>query len=122
MAKKKKNPGGRPTVMTPKTLDKLRYVFSIGGTKKEACIYARIGESTLYDYIEANPEFSEEIEALIQDPILKARKTVVDSLDDTKNAQWYLERKKKDEFSQKVETTVAFDEIIKEAEKYVQDD
>jgi hypothetical protein len=95
----------RPTVMTPETLDKLRYVFSIGGSKKEAAIYAKISESTLFDYIKDNPEFSEEIEALIQEPILKAKYTIVESLKDVKDAQWYLERKLKSEFSTRNELT-----------------
>lgn len=96
---------GRPTVMTPETLKLLREAFAIGCTKKEACAYAKIGESTLYDYINANPDFSEEIEQLIEEPILKAKHTIVSTLDDPKNAQWYLERKRKDEFSSRSEVT-----------------
>lgn len=96
---------GRPTVMTPEILDKLRYVFSIGGTRKEAYTYAQIGESTFYEYLQDNPNFAEEIERLIQDPILKAKKTVYDSLENVRDAQWYLERKAKDEFAQRSEVT-----------------
>lgn len=92
-------PAGRPTVMTPEILDRLRQAFAIGCTKKEACAYAKIGESTLYDYINANPDFSDEIEELIQAPILKAKNTVVSNLEDLETAKWYLSRKKKDEFS-----------------------
>lgn len=86
----------RPTVMTPEILERLRHAFAIGATKEEACAYAKIGKSTLYDYINANPEFSEEIEQLIQQPILKAKQTIVNNLDDVKNAQWYAERKSDD--------------------------
>jgi len=96
---------GRPTVMTPETLKLLREAFAIGCSKKEACAYAKIGESTLYDHINANPNFSEEIERLIQEPILKAKHTIVKSLDDPKNAQWYIERKLKGEFSLRSELT-----------------
>lgn len=96
---------GRPTVMTPETLKLLREAFAIGCTKKEACAYAKIGESTLYDYIKANPDFSEEIEQLIQEPILKAKYTIVKSLDDPKNAQWYVE-KKLDEFNPKSKSEI----------------
>lgn len=90
---------GRPTVMTPETLRKLEEAFAIGSTKKEACAYAEIGESTLYDYLIEHPDFSDRIEALIQKPILKAKNTVVSNLDDVETAKWYLSRKKKDEFS-----------------------
>jgi len=99
------NKGGRPTSMTPETLDLLRQAFLFGATDEEACAFAKIGKSTLYDYQNAHPEFSEQKDQWKEDPILKAKKTVVDSLDDTKNAQWYLERKKKDEFSPRSEVT-----------------
>jgi hypothetical protein len=36
-------------------------------------------------------------------PILKARQTIVKSLDDPEQAKWYLERKRKNEFSTKSE-------------------
>jgi len=61
----------------------------------------------LYDYAEKYPEFTDRKEALKQRPILKARQTVVKSLEDTNTAQWYLERKKKVEFSPRTEHTGA---------------
>ena len=92
---------GRPTVMTKETLNKLEEIFALGGTDLEACFYAGISRQTLYDYQEKNPEFIDRKEGLKSKPILKARMTIVDSLDDPKNSQWYLERKSKDEFSTK---------------------
>lgn len=97
----------RPTKMTPEVLDKLRQAYLIGATNAEACGYAEIGERTLYDYLEQNPEFSQKIDNWKNEPILKAKTTVVKNLDDTKNAQWYLERKKKDEFAVRQEHTGA---------------
>lgn len=94
---------GRPTVMTTETINKLEEVFAIGGTDKEACFYADISHQTLYDYQADHPEFIERKEALKERPILKARQTVVKGLDDAKNAQWYLERKRKVEFAAKTE-------------------
>lgn len=98
-------PAGRPTVMTAKILERLRQAFAIGCTDEEACAFADIAPRTFYDYQKANPEFLQEKEALKQKPILKAKKTIEQSLDDPKNAQWYLERKKKDEFSTRNELT-----------------
>lgn len=97
----------RPTKMTPETIDKLRQAFLIGATKEEASGYAGISKVTLYNYIEKHPEFLNEIEKWQNEPILKAKTTVVKNLDDTKNAQWYLERKKKDEFAPRQEHTGA---------------
>lgn len=96
---------GRPTVMTPETIKKLEEVFAIGGTDKEACFFANISHQTLYDYQKLHPEFVERKEALKENPILKARRTVVNSLDNPVTAQWFLERKKKTEFAQRTELT-----------------
>lgn len=100
-----KNNGGRPTIMTPETIKKLEEVFAIGGTDKEACFYANISHQTLYDYQAKHPEFIERKEALKEKPILKARQTIVQSLGDPRHAQWFLERKRKSEFAQRLENT-----------------
>ena len=43
--------------------------------------------------------FSERMKALKHTPVLKARQVVIDNLDDVNTAKWYLERKRKEEFS-----------------------
>lgn len=92
-------PVGRPTVCTPIILERLRQAFALGCTDEEACAYAGIATATLYNYQNNNPEFLEEKEQLKQEPVLKARETVVNSLDDVETAKWYLQRKAKKEFS-----------------------
>lgn len=98
----KKNNVGRPTAMTEEVLLKLEEAFCMGCTDKEACFFADIATSTLYEYCKDNKDFSERKEALKQNPILKARKTIIDDLEDPQTAKWYLERKLKNEFSTKV--------------------
>jgi len=93
---------GRPTVMTEQVLEALRQAFLIGATNLEAAHYAGITEKTLYNYIDKHPEYLQQIEAWKSEPILKAKQTIIKNMHDTKNAQWYLERKAKD-FKQKVE-------------------
>lgn len=95
----------RPTVMTPETIDKLRQAYLIGATNEEAAHYASIAPSTIYNYIEKNPEFLEQIEAWKSEPILKAKQTIAKSLGDVKSAQWYLERKAKKEYGNNVDVT-----------------
>jgi hypothetical protein len=92
------NPVGRPTSMTEATLGKLEEAFAFDATVEEACFYADINPDTYYVYVKAHPEFSERVKALRQRPVLKARQTIVTGLDEPKNAQWYLERKRKQEF------------------------
>ena len=97
---------GRPSVVTPEVIDKLRQAYLIGATNDEAAHYAGIAPSTLYLYMEKNPEFSEQINAWKNEPILKAKRKVVTDLDsDTNTAKWYLERKAKD-FKPKTEVDV----------------
>lgn len=96
---------GRPTIMTPETISKLEEVFAIGGSDNEACFYADIGKTTLYNYQQEHPEFVERKEALKERPVLKARQTIVKGLDLAENARWFLERKLKKEFASRSELT-----------------
>jgi hypothetical protein len=97
---------GRPTVMTPEVLAKLKQAFLYGSNDKEAYHYAEISHETFYNYIEKHPEFREQITSWQDEPILKARKKIVDDIEtDTNTAKWYLERKVKSEFSLRQELT-----------------
>jgi hypothetical protein len=97
------NKGGRPTVMTDEVIQKLEYAFIHGLTDLEACLYANISKSTLYNYCEENPAFLERKEALKQHPTAKARLNVTEAIEngDEDLSKWWLERKAKDEFSTK---------------------
>lgn len=107
MSKDKGNPVGRPSAMTPATLAKLEEAFAMGCTDVEACLYADIHLQTLYRYQTDHQDFVERKHKLKETPVLKARLRVVSEVsNDTKAAQWYLERKKADEFSAKQEVQV----------------
>ncbi len=90
---------GRPSLMTPKTIDKLRQAFMMGCSDREACVYADIANQTLYNYQQEHPEFLEQKTTYKTNPLLKARKTIFDNLGEVKTAQWYLERKANQEFN-----------------------
>lgn len=102
-----KKPVGRPTVITPDVLENLRKAFLMGCTDIEACLYANISRTALNEYMEKNPDFRTGREEWKNNPILKARQNVYEAIEDKNlnSSQWYLERKKKDEFSQRTETT-----------------
>jgi len=91
--------------MTDEAVRKLEEAFAIDATVGEACFYAEISRDTYYRWIKENPDLSDKFERLREKPILKARQTVVNALDSPKDAQWYLERKRKREFAQRVEQT-----------------
>lgn len=101
---KGKQPVGRPTKMTDVVIGKLEEAFALDATVGEACFFAGIHPDTYYEYLKANPEFTDRVKALRETPILAARRKVISGIkEDTKNAQWYLERKRKDEFSPRTE-------------------
>ena len=104
---------GRKTVMTPEIINKLEQAFSMGCSDLEACLYADIGKTTLYNYQNENPEFVERKEKLKEKLVLKARSVIADSLNkqDENTAKWYLERKAKNEFSTKVENETTINGI-----------
>lgn len=100
---------GHPTVMTPETIAKLEQAFSLGCTDMEACFSANIGKSALYNYQKEHPEFVERKEALKEKMIFAARTVIANSLadNDKDTAKWLLERKRKQEFSTRIENTGA---------------
>lgn len=95
------HPGGRPTVMTSEVIGKLENAFGRGNTILESCLIAGISKDAYYDYLKLNPEFSERIELLRENVTMHARNNLVDSImtGNIADSKWYLERKKKDEFS-----------------------
>jgi len=103
---------GRPSKIDDDILGKLHQAFSIGCSDEEACAFAEINPSTLYEYQKKNPEYTKYKEQLKQKPILKAKNTLVKSLDDPKMALEYLKAKKKDEFGQRMEVTGANGEAL----------
>jgi hypothetical protein len=102
----KNGTAGRPTIMDELTLQKLQVAFCMGCTDLEACQFAGISKSTLYNYQNDNPEYLEQKEIWKENPTLKARAAVYSNMGFNADlALKYLERKKKDEFSLRTEHT-----------------
>lgn len=98
---------GRKTVMTPEVVTKLEEAFSRDCTDTEACIFAGISRMTLHRYQEDNPEFCDR-KALLKDTlVLKARTNIAERIEkgDLETSKWYIERKKRGEFSTRQEVT-----------------
>ena len=95
--------------MTEATLLKLEQAFAIDASVLEACSYAGIATNTFYVYLKLHPEFQDRIDELRQRPLLKARQTIVNNLNNPQNAQWYIERKAKKEFSTRIEQDITTD-------------
>lgn len=95
------------TKLTPEVVKKLEEAFAMDCPVSEACLYAGISRTTYYEWIKLNPELANRFEELRDKPVLKARSTIVQGLDNVGTAQWYIERKRKAEFTSRQEHTGA---------------
>jgi hypothetical protein len=88
-------PAGRPTIMTPETLNKLEEAFLWGCVDDEACLYAGISHQTLYNYQEKHPEYVERKAMLKTNPLLQAKRIQSKALgeDDVAIAMKVIDRK-----------------------------
>ena len=95
----------RPKKITERVIQKLEEGFIWGMSDREACIYANVAPSTLYDYCNQHKEFSERKELLKDNIKMKSKLNVAHGIKkgDINLSLWYLERKCKDEFSPKQE-------------------
>jgi hypothetical protein len=80
-------------------------IWAIGGSDAEAALFAKISASSLSRYMDANKDIKDLRNALQQNPVLKARRTIEAKLSDVETAKWYLERKRKEEFASRSEVT-----------------
>ena len=95
---------GQPTKMTNECLQLLREAFTWGCTDSEACCYAEISTSTLYNYCQANPEFLELKNKLKDMPMMKARRVINGALDsdDVNTAHKVIDRKEGSKVKQEI--------------------
>jgi hypothetical protein len=100
----KKSNAGAKTVMTKDTLQLLRESFSWGCTDSEACCYADISTSTLYNYCKDNPEFLELKNKLKDSPTMKAKRIINGALDeaDLNTAHRVIDRKEGSKVKQEI--------------------
>lgn len=119
MAKKER---GRPTVMTEEVIRKIEEVAALDGSVAEMAYYAGIHPDTIYAKMNDDKDFSDRIKALRERPILKARQTVVKSLDNPVHAFNYLSKKKKDEFGNNLDLTTGGDKLSPMLVKFIDGD
>ena len=114
-ARKANQDQGRPTVLTPEVIAKLVTAFQNGLSKKQAIRYAGISKDAYYNGVKRDKEFADKMSDAQWRPNMRAREVIVQAINsgDTKAAQWWLERKEKDEFTLRRETTGAGGGAIK---------
>ena len=95
---KKKNPWGRPEVITQEKFAKLIHALEDWQTEEEACYYAWISVATLRRKKQKDEKICKEIEKAknyMQNCALRTVKACIQQWDE-KVAMWYLEKKHKD--------------------------
>lgn len=109
--------------LTPDATQKLEQMYSMDSSIKEIAYYLDVSAQTIYNWKEKNPELFDKLERLRERPVLKARQTVIKSLDDPNHAFRYLEKKAKKEFGVSVDITSGGDPlgINPEKQKKVED-
>ena len=118
---KTKGKGGRPTVMTEEVLKLLRHAYGYGASDIEASTYAGIGERTLYEYLQKNPDFAQERKGLQTKTNLLARKAVNEELVNIQNVKRgslgldYLKAKLPQEFAPRNSIDLAVSEELRES-------
>jgi predicted DNA-binding protein YlxM (UPF0122 family) len=102
--------------LTADVRSKIEEIASLDGTVEEMAYYCNVSRQTIYNYLDPESDFfdkslAENVERLRANPILKARRTIVNSLEQPAQAQWYLTRKKKKEFGDNIDVTTDGKEI-----------
>lgn len=97
---------GRPTVMTPEVLAKIREAYLMDCADHEAALFAGISHSALARYKAANDDFRQEIPTLRSAFKVRAKMAIKQSLEegDDTVARWYLDRRDPD-YKAKAEIT-----------------
>lgn len=98
---------GRPTDKTEENIRKIEEAAALDCSIEEMALYANVHRATIYRWLAEDKEFSDRIETLRATPFLKARRTIEKSLDNPQYAFEYMKRKKKNEFSERLEQTGA---------------
>ena len=89
------------TTFDDETIDRLCEAALLGANMSECALYAHVSRSALYRFLSDNPGLKDKLEHLRDDTALQARIKAREAIlkGDEVMTRWYLERKRKDEFS-----------------------
>lgn len=96
---KYRNPN-RITKFTPDTVQKLEEAAGVRLNVKSMCAYAGVSRDTYYRWMKENPSLSDRLDDLRENPIMKAKRTIVSHLDDVNVAFRYLEKESPEEYGE----------------------
>jgi hypothetical protein len=106
------NADGKFTKQTPEVVKSIEEAFAMDCSIAEVCLFANITRQTLLNWREKDPEWSERLDELRENPFLLARQTVIKGIKENySNAMDYLKRKKRKEFGDNVDMTTKGEEF-----------
>lgn len=94
----------RPSKYTPDRVDKICSYLQQGNARKTAAVLSGITEETFHSWLKRYPGFSELIRQAEEEAIANMVKVVVNDAiqkGNAKSAQWYLERKRPEDWGDK---------------------
>jgi hypothetical protein len=110
--------------LTPDVRSKIEEAASLDCSVREMAYYADVSHQTIYNWLDPKSDFfdgklAERVEKLRERPILKARQTIVKSLDTPQFALEYLQRKRKKEFGDSQDITSGGEAIAPVLVKFI---
>ena len=94
------------TKMTEETIGKLAQAFAIGATGKQACDYADIDPSTLWQWEKDNPELSKYFDRMREKLPLKSKQNIALAIHGTPGqgdlnlSKWLIERQEPEDYAE----------------------
>ena len=94
----------------------LRQAWAMDCPDCEAASFADISAASLSRYVSSHPKVEQEKERLKQKPFLAARSTILNAVSsgDKETARWYMERKRKREFSTLAQVETSEQSVFKD--------
>ena len=99
---------GRPKADIDEYFRRILPLLQRGCSVSEACLEADVPRTTVQDYITSDKKFSAKIEAAKNTINILAQKNISEAIEqgDFRSSEWWLERKKKKEYSTRTEQDV----------------
>lgn len=110
---------GSNTKLTDENRVKIKEAAAIGASAEEMAYFCNVSKQTIYNWFKGDPDLFDEIERLREKPVLKARQTIVKSLDNPQVALEYLKRKKRKEFGDSQDITSGGEAIAPVLVKFI---
>jgi type IV secretory pathway TrbF-like protein len=94
-----KRHAGRKSKCTPEVIEKICNYLRQGNTRKTSAILAGIGQSTLYEWFDSNPELLDTIKRAEEEAVAMHVQTIQQASQANWQASaWWLERRRKEDF------------------------